>query len=126
MVAVFLGASLLADNGIREEETAPPIVLPARIAGQLTEGDLIFRIGRDWQSEVARGVAQADKAREKRGAPYKPHRHADRRAGTLAGAARRPGGSSRTEERSGHRRSGLFPCARAQPRYCHLSRRSNR
>jgi hypothetical protein len=69
-IAVFLGARLVAGDGGRQEVAASPIVLPAPIAGQLAEGDLIFRIGHSWQSDVVRGVGQADKAQEKRGDPY--------------------------------------------------------
>jgi hypothetical protein len=64
MIAVFLGAR--EDEG--QEEAVAPIVLPAHLDGQLTEGDLIFRIGHGWQSEVVRGLER--QAQEKRGDPY--------------------------------------------------------
>jgi hypothetical protein len=46
---------------------APAIVLPNEIHSRLQPGDLIFRIGDGWQSEVVRGVTNT---RKKRGDPY--------------------------------------------------------
>jgi cell wall-associated NlpC family hydrolase len=49
------------------DEPAPTIVLSAEIHSRLQPGDLIFRIGDGWQSEVVRNVANT---RQKRGDPY--------------------------------------------------------
>ncbi|MDR2208630.1 MAG: hypothetical protein LBE22_06640 [Azoarcus sp.] len=46
---------------------APAIVLPAELHSQLQPGDLVFRIGDSWQSEVVRGVTNT---RQQRGDPY--------------------------------------------------------
>jgi hypothetical protein len=71
LVASFfpLDTGRVADKGGRLEEAVSPIVLPASIAEQLIEGDLIFRIGSGWQSEAVRGMDRS-MAREKRGDPY--------------------------------------------------------
>ncbi|GHU11388.1 membrane protein [Betaproteobacteria bacterium] len=42
--------------------------MPAEIDFQLQAGDLVFRIGNDWQSDIVRGMAQTQQ--EKRGDPY--------------------------------------------------------
>jgi hypothetical protein len=47
----------------------PAIVLPAEISSQFQPGDLIFRIGDSWQSDVVRGVAST-RRQNKRGDPY--------------------------------------------------------
>jgi hypothetical protein len=46
----------------------PAIQLPAEVVSQLQAGDLIFRIGSGWQSDVVRGMARDRQAQ--RGDPY--------------------------------------------------------
>jgi hypothetical protein len=48
---------------------APAIALPDEISSRLKPGDLVFRIGDGWQSEVVRGMASARRQRNK-GDPY--------------------------------------------------------
>ncbi|MCL2345605.1 MAG: hypothetical protein FWC58_07100 [Desulfobulbus sp.] len=78
---VFLAVAAAASVTLAAGEIAPPaaIVLPAEISSRLQAGDLIFRIGDGWQSEVVRGAASA-RQHEKRGDPYS-------HVGMLVGAA---------------------------------------
>jgi hypothetical protein len=48
---------------------APAIVLPGEISSRLQAGDLIFRIGDSWQSEIVRSMAST-RQQKKRGDPY--------------------------------------------------------
>ena len=63
-LALIVAASTFAMRGTGE--SAPTIVLPAEISSRLQAGDLIFRIGDGWQSEVVRGMA----GRQRQGDPY--------------------------------------------------------
>jgi cell wall-associated NlpC family hydrolase len=67
LLIVATMAFVIFDAG--EPVSAPAITLPAEIYAQLQPGDLIFRIGDDWQSEVVRGVANT-RQEEKQGDPY--------------------------------------------------------
>lgn len=58
-----------AMRGADEPEPVVAIDLPAEISSRLQPGDLIFRIGDGWQSEVVRGM-EKNRQEEKRGDPY--------------------------------------------------------
>jgi cell wall-associated NlpC family hydrolase len=62
------GAGLAMQVVARAASRGAAVELPAEVAFQLQAGDLIFRIGRGWQSSVVRGMAH--ERQEKRGDPY--------------------------------------------------------
>jgi len=62
-LAVTAAAFVMRDT----DKPNSAIALPAEISAQLQPGDLIFRIGDDWQSDAVRGVANT---RQQRGDPY--------------------------------------------------------
>ncbi|MDR0634284.1 MAG: hypothetical protein LBF91_04830 [Azoarcus sp.] len=62
LVLAAVGAGLVA-NAARAPGAA--IALPAGLVSRLEAGDLVFRIGSGWQSQVARGAGRAG-----RGDPY--------------------------------------------------------
>jgi len=63
-LALIAAASVFAVRST--DEHAYAISLPAEISSRLQAGDLVFRIGDGWQSEVVRGMA----GRQRRGDPY--------------------------------------------------------
>ncbi|MCL2160459.1 MAG: hypothetical protein FWH56_01015 [Betaproteobacteria bacterium] len=65
--ALIVAATAYAMRGTDESGPAVAIVLPTDISSQLQPGDLIFRIGDGWQSDVVRGMASAQ---QQRGDPY--------------------------------------------------------
>jgi hypothetical protein len=50
--------------------TLTPVDLPSVVDARLKAGDLIFRIGNEWQGDAVRGMASILASREKRGDPY--------------------------------------------------------
>jgi len=65
-LCLALAAVALAFAMRGRDESVPAIVLPAEVSSRLLAGDLIFRIGDGWQSEVVRGMA----SKQRRGDPY--------------------------------------------------------
>jgi cell wall-associated NlpC family hydrolase len=67
-----LAATIIAPQLAARSFSAPPsaIVLPAGLTARLQAGDLIFRIGDSWQSEIVRGMEHGTVDQRPAGDPY--------------------------------------------------------
>jgi cell wall-associated NlpC family hydrolase len=63
-----IGAGFAVPITARISKASVAVVLPVELAAHLKAGDLIFRVGSGWQSEVVRGMARV--RQKKRGDPY--------------------------------------------------------
>ena len=68
-LALIAAAAVFAMYGADKPAPGNAIVLSAEISSRLQPGDLIFRIGDGWQSDVVRNVASV-RQQDKRGDPY--------------------------------------------------------
>ncbi|MDR1462564.1 MAG: hypothetical protein LBI68_05430 [Azoarcus sp.] len=67
-LALMAGGACLLAGAVAHAVPEAGIELPADVVSRLEVGDLVFRIGSGWQSEIVRGVAR--ERREKQGDPY--------------------------------------------------------
>jgi hypothetical protein len=69
VLTLLLGAGWIA-GFLTHSPARAPLRLPSAVDARIKAGDLIFRIGSEWQSDAVRGAGVFFARREKQGDPY--------------------------------------------------------